>query len=93
MYRVEDLSLMEDDERRAILDELAKIYFGTARWKTQFARSTGLSGPASVQQWYSDRSSPPVWSILLLQSWIAEGAAAKSLKQVKDAMTPILERL
>jgi len=93
MPNVEEIAEMKADERRDALTALAANWYGSkSGWRSRFNRETGL-GNGTVAQWFSDRSLPPVWSILLVQAWIDARDIAAPYIAEKDANALIIENV
>jgi hypothetical protein len=85
MYTAQDIKGMDRQETQSAFDALATRHYGTDRWKTDFAKTSGVSYPG-VQQWFTARSQPPAWSFLLVQAWIERDAAIAHLRSIKTAL-------
>lgn len=84
MYSPDDLKDMTQEQAQEAFDALAQGFYRTARWKTEFARGSGVTSTA-VNRWFSD-GTPPAWAFMLLQSWIERDAALHQLRKVRDAI-------
>lgn len=86
MLSINQISDQDTDERRKTLEALASRYYKTTRWKTMFANATGINYN-TVQQWMI-RSTPPAWTILILQAWIDRDDKSIRLEMIKTALEP-----
>lgn len=72
---------MTTAERFERLDQLATDFFGTARWKTEFARRYGLT-PQALDEWRTGRRNMPLWPLVAL----VDGLKGKRLEQLTAAI-------
>lgn len=86
MYTADSLSELDNDQRKSILNELCTEFFGTERWKSEFARQTGLSSTVVVSNWYADRANVPIWAILLAFAWMDQKQTAVEAESVKRTL-------
>ena len=88
MYSAEAIKNMSDDAARAEFDELAATYYQSTRWKTAFAKDVGLTSQ-TVQQWFTDRSRPPVWAFQLVHYRKQATDLSTKIRSIKSALKGI----
>lgn len=85
MLTADQIKSMSETEAHQELDRLAVAYFGTTRWKTDFAELAGVERQG-VNAWFTDDRRPPVWAFLVLEAWTANRDIAIHLRNVKAAL-------
>lgn len=85
MYTVSDVKAMTPEQTQKAFETVASRYYGTDRWKSAFANDVGLQ-TNTVQQWFTDRSMPPPWAFLLIQTWTELRRARDHLKSIISAI-------
>lgn len=85
MYNAQEVKAMTQADAQERFDMVATLYYGTDRWKTEFANTTGMTYQG-VQQWFTDRSQPPAWAFLLIQAWKDHAEITEQLQSLKSVI-------
>ena len=88
MHTVTDIQEMTREQAQKAFNDLAWTHYGTNRYKTDFANSVGIA-PGTVSQWFTDRSQPPAWAFLILQTTAQRDEAIIKLQSIKTALASV----
>lgn len=85
-----EYAALSSTDAQNTLETLACNLFKSARWKTEFAASMGVTRD-TVTKWFAPGGKPPFWSVMVIGALVALDESDTKIKILKEASAILSE--